>query len=78
MSRYESFPAEKAAVKPFGKALRALSPLEFIHSDICAYMKIKARYGASYFLTLKMIIHDMGMCTYYLIAMRHLMCSNVL
>jgi len=24
-----------------------------------------------------MIIHDMSICTYYLITMKHLMCSNV-
>ena len=37
--------------KPFGKAVRATQPLELIHSDICGPMNVKARHGASYFLT---------------------------
>jgi len=35
MPRCESCLASKATVKPFGKASRASSPLELIHSDIC-------------------------------------------
>uniref|UniRef100_A0A2N9IG39 Integrase catalytic domain-containing protein n=1 Tax=Fagus sylvatica TaxID=28930 RepID=A0A2N9IG39_FAGSY len=43
--------AGKACRKPFGKAVRATQSLELIHSDICGPMNVKARHGASYFLT---------------------------
>uniref|UniRef100_A0A2N9IQ42 Integrase catalytic domain-containing protein n=1 Tax=Fagus sylvatica TaxID=28930 RepID=A0A2N9IQ42_FAGSY len=43
--------AGKACRKPFGKAVRATQPLELIHSDIYGPMNVKARHGASYFLT---------------------------
>ena len=39
-------------MKPFGKAMRASSPLELIHSDICGPMNVKAQNGAIYFITL--------------------------
>jgi hypothetical protein len=42
--------AGKACRKSFGKAVRATQP-ELIHSDICGPMNVKARHGASYFLT---------------------------
>ena len=48
---YESCLAGKACRKPFGKVMRATQPLELIHSDICGPMNVKARHGASYFLT---------------------------
>jgi len=48
----ESCLAGKACRKPFGKAVRATQPLELVHSDICGPMNVKARHGASYFLTL--------------------------
>ena len=41
----------KSYVKPFAKARKASEPLELVHSDICGPMSIKARHGASYFLT---------------------------
>uniref|UniRef100_A0A2N9EY28 Integrase catalytic domain-containing protein n=1 Tax=Fagus sylvatica TaxID=28930 RepID=A0A2N9EY28_FAGSY len=41
----------KACRKPFRKAMKATQPLELIHSDICGPMNVKARHGASYFLT---------------------------
>ena len=41
----------KATRKPFGKGTRAEYPLQLIHSDICGPMSIKARHGASYFIT---------------------------
>ena len=41
----------KACRKPFGKATRATHALELVHSDICGPMNVKARHGASYFLT---------------------------
>ncbi|KAK2988376.1 hypothetical protein RJ640_019258 [Escallonia rubra] len=44
--------AGKACMKPFGKAVRVTQPLELVHSDICGPMSVKARHGASYFLTL--------------------------
>ena len=34
LPRYKLCPANKATTKPFGKASRALNPLELIHSDI--------------------------------------------
>ena len=43
--------AGKATRKPFGKATRANSSLELIHSDICGPMNVKAKNGASYFIT---------------------------
>uniref|UniRef100_A0A2N9H4X0 Integrase catalytic domain-containing protein n=1 Tax=Fagus sylvatica TaxID=28930 RepID=A0A2N9H4X0_FAGSY len=47
----EALGVGKACRKPFGKAVRATQPLELIHSDICGPMNVKARHGASYFLT---------------------------
>ncbi|WRX12315.1 Integrase [Theobroma cacao] len=43
--------AGKSSRKPFGKAKRATHLLEFVHSDICGPMNVKARNGASYFIT---------------------------
>ena len=43
--------AGKAKRKPFGKASRASYPLELVHSDICGPMNVRARHGASYFIT---------------------------
>lgn len=43
--------AGKACRKPFGKAQRATQLLELVHSDICGPMNVRARHGASYFLT---------------------------
>ncbi|KAK2991373.1 hypothetical protein RJ640_024046 [Escallonia rubra] len=40
------------AIKPFGKAVREIQPLELVHSDMCGLMNVKVRHGASYFLTL--------------------------
>ena len=51
LPRCESCLAGKATVKPFGKASRASSPLEVIHSHICGPMNVKACHGAFYFLT---------------------------
>ena len=51
LPRCESCLAGKATAKPFGKASRALNPLELIHSDICGPMNVKARHWAFYFLT---------------------------
>ena len=36
--------------KPFGKALRALSPLGIIHSDICRPINVKSHHKAIYFV----------------------------
>ena len=47
----EPFLGGKAYRKSFGKAVKATQPLELIHSDICGPMNVKARHGASYFLT---------------------------
>ena len=41
----------QSTAKPFGKASRATTPLELIHSDICGPMSVKARHGAIYFHT---------------------------
>ncbi|KAJ4730414.1 Gag/pol protein [Rhynchospora pubera] len=43
--------AGKAIRKPFGKAIRATSPLQLIHSDICGPMNVRARHGGVYFIT---------------------------
>jgi hypothetical protein len=43
--------AGKSTRKPFGKGIRATVPLELIHSDVCGLMNVKARHGASYFIT---------------------------
>jgi len=68
----ESCLAGKTTAKPFGKASTATTPLKLINSDICGPMSVKARHGANHFLTFMMTIRDMGMCTYYLITMKHL------
>ena len=43
--------AGKATRLPFGKAKRAISPLQLIHSDICGPLNVRARHGADYFIT---------------------------
>jgi hypothetical protein len=43
--------ARKSTRKPFGKGIRATVPLELIHSDVCRSMNVRARHGASYFIT---------------------------
>uniref|UniRef100_A0A2N9HS45 Integrase catalytic domain-containing protein n=1 Tax=Fagus sylvatica TaxID=28930 RepID=A0A2N9HS45_FAGSY len=43
--------AGKSTRKPFGKGVRATVPLELIHSDVCGPMNVRARHGASYFIT---------------------------
>ena len=52
LPRCEPCLAGKATIKPFSKPMRASSPLELIHSDICRRMNVKARHGAIYFITL--------------------------
>ena len=47
----ESCLMRKTCRKPFGKATRATHALELVHSDIYGPMNVKARHGASYFLT---------------------------
>jgi len=46
LPRCEPCLAGKATIKPFSKAMRASSPLELMHSDICRPMNVKARHGA--------------------------------
>ena len=41
----------KTTRKPFGKGIRAENPLQLVHSDICGPMNVRARSGASYFIT---------------------------
>ena len=48
---YEHCLAEKSTRKPFGKGIRATVSLELIHSDVCGPMNVRARHGASYFIT---------------------------
>ena len=43
--------AGKATRLPFGKAKRASSPLQIIHSDICGPINVRARHGGNYFIT---------------------------
>jgi hypothetical protein len=42
--------AGKATRLPFGKAKRAMSPLQLIHSDICGPMNVRARHEGNYFI----------------------------
>ena len=59
----------KACRKPFGKAIRATQALELVHSDICGPLNVKARHGASYFIT---FIDDYTRYGYvYLLTHRH-------
>ena len=51
MSICENCLAGKTTRKPFGKGTRAKIPLQLIHSDICGPMNVRARQGASYFIT---------------------------
>jgi len=51
LPRCELSLAGKETTKPFGKASKASSPLELIHSDICGPMNVKPHRGAFYFLT---------------------------
>jgi len=43
--------AGKATRLPFGKAKRASSPLQLIHSDIYGPINVRARHRAKYFIT---------------------------
>uniref|UniRef100_A0A2N9FJ35 Integrase catalytic domain-containing protein n=1 Tax=Fagus sylvatica TaxID=28930 RepID=A0A2N9FJ35_FAGSY len=43
--------ARKSTRKPFGKGIRTTVPLELIHSNVCGPMNVRARHGASYFIT---------------------------
>jgi len=52
LPRCELCLAGKATIKPFSKAIRASSPLELIHSNICGPMNVKAHHGVVYFVTL--------------------------
>ena len=51
LSTYEYCLQGKATRKPFGKVVRAELPLQLIHSDICGPVNLRARHGASYFIT---------------------------
>ena len=48
----ESCLAGKTTRKPFGKETRVESSSQIIHSNICGLMSVRARHGASYFITL--------------------------
>ena len=41
----------KMARKPFGKAIRAQIPLQLVHSEVCGPMNVRAKHGASYYIT---------------------------
>ena len=43
--------AGKATRLPFGKAKKATSKLQLIHSDICGPINVRARHGVNYFIT---------------------------
>ena len=58
----------QAIAKPLGKASRATTPLELIHSDICGLMSVKVHYGANYFFT---FIDDYSRYHVYLLSHRH-------
>jgi len=76
--RYEPCLAGKATIKPFGKAMRAPSPLDLKRSDICGPMNVRARHGVIYFITLIDDYSRYGYVYLLCIAVKHLMCSNVL
>jgi len=46
----EYFLARKATRLAFGKAKRASSPLQLIHSNIYSPMNLRAIYGGNYFI----------------------------
>ena len=48
---YEHYLAGKSTRKPFGKATRATIPLQLVYSDICGPINVRARHGATYFIT---------------------------
>jgi len=50
--KYEPCLVGKTTMKPFNKAMRASSPLQLIHSNICGPMNVKAHHGAINFITL--------------------------
>ena len=39
------------ARKPFGKAIKAQIPLQLVHLNVCGPMNVRAKHGASYFIT---------------------------
>ena len=43
--------AEKTIRKPFDKGIRVEKSLQLIHSNICDTMNVRAKHGASYFIT---------------------------
>ena len=43
--------ARKTTRLSFGKAKRATSKLQLIHSDFCGLMNVRAKHGANYFIT---------------------------
>lgn len=49
---YGHYLVGKTTRKPFGEVVRVELPLQRIHSYICDPMNVKARHGASYFITL--------------------------
>ena len=51
MSTCEYCLADKTTRKPFNKGTRAEIPLQFIHSNICGPMSVRARHDALYFIT---------------------------
>jgi len=51
MSTCEYCLAGKTIRKPFGKGTRVKILLQWIHSDICGPMNVRARHGASNFIT---------------------------
>ena len=51
LSIYEHCLIGKVTRLPFGKAKRAISKLQLIHSNIYGLMNVRARHGANYFIT---------------------------
>ena len=49
---YEHCLVGKATRLPFGKAKRATSKSQLIHSNICGPMNVSVKHGANYFITL--------------------------
>ena len=48
---YERCLPGKSTRKHFGKITQAFIPLQLVHFNICGLMNVRARHGATYFIT---------------------------
>ena len=69
LQTYEHCLIGKTCRKPFRSSTRSEHPMQIIHSDICGPLNVKARHGASYFIT---FIDDFTRYSYiYLLSHKH-------